>query len=72
MKPDLSQLRDIHLPPPVSWWPLAPGWWLLLGTLLLLTAIAFWLWRRRRRSNWRREALRELAQLHGSDDTAGG
>ena len=27
----LDQLADIHLPDPVSWWPLAPGWWMLLG-----------------------------------------
>ena len=26
----LAQLRDIQLPEPISWWPLAPGWWVLI------------------------------------------
>jgi hypothetical protein len=31
----LSQLRDIHLPEPVSLWPPAPGWWFLLLVLIV-------------------------------------
>ena len=31
----LEMLRDLHLPAAVSWWPPAPGWWLLLGIALL-------------------------------------
>ncbi|MBT3527943.1 MAG: DUF4381 domain-containing protein, partial [Porticoccaceae bacterium] len=26
----LAELRGIHLPDPISWWPLAPGWWVLI------------------------------------------
>ncbi|AJI55042.1 DUF4381 domain-containing protein [Francisella philomiragia] len=37
----LAQLKDIYLPARVSqWWPLAYGWWLLLG-LIVLTFIIF-------------------------------
>lgn len=63
MKPDLSQLRDIHLPAPVSWWPPAPGWWGVLALLLLLGALAYVFYSRRRRNRWRRSALSELEGL---------
>lgn len=34
--PELAQLRDIHLPAPIGWWPLAPGWYGLAGLILLM------------------------------------
>ena len=56
-------LRDLHLPEPVGWWPLAPGWSLLIG--LVIVAIAYGLvraYQRRQRNAARRYALRELAR----------
>lgn len=54
MQADDLQLRDVHVPPAPSWWPLAPGWWLVIGGVLLLLVIVFFLqWRRaRRRRDW--------------------
>ncbi len=63
MHPEPLPLRDIHLPPPVSWWPPAPGWWGLLAIAVALVALSLWLRHRLRRSTVRRTALRELAAL---------
>jgi hypothetical protein len=60
--PDPAQLplRDIHLPEPVSWWPPAPGWWLLLAILLTALGFALGWWLRRRQRRVLRELLGEL------------
>lgn len=60
----LDQLRDIHLPEPISWWPLAPGWWLvIIGGCLLLGWLITLFYRHYRAGLYRRQALRKLKQL---------
>lgn len=41
-------LRDIHLPDPVSWWPLAPGWWILLSLIIITIWLSIVFFRKRR------------------------
>ena len=54
-------LRDIHLPPPPSWWPPAPGWWLVAGICILCIIVAGRYWHKHWRARRRRLAvLREL------------
>ena len=63
MKADLSQLKDIHLPDPVSWWPPAPGWWGLFLLLILSIVFITWLHRRYHANRWRKHALLECEQI---------
>ncbi len=60
----LDLLHDIVEPAAAPWWPLAPGWQVLLALAVLLLALAglHWLarWQSRR---YRREALAELGRI---------
>ncbi len=57
-------LRDLHLPEPVGWWPLAPGWWFLVGVLAVVLAYALYrAYQRHRHHAPRRYALRQLARF---------
>jgi hypothetical protein len=38
----LTQLRDIHLPDPISIWPPAIGWWLLMAIIIVLAIAIRW------------------------------
>ena len=59
----LDRLHDIIMPAPVPWWPLAPGWYWVLGLLVvmllaaLITGLIRW-----QHNRYRREALAELAR----------
>ena len=61
----LDQLKDIHLPNPVSLWPPAIGWWVLAVLALFgLAALLMFLLRHHRKQRYRRLACQQLAQLH--------
>lgn len=59
---DLSQLRDIHLPGAIAWWPPAPGWWALLGVILLGLGVLWWRHRQRFRERAALRGLKAVAQ----------
>ncbi|MFV8782441.1 DUF4381 domain-containing protein [Microbulbifer sp. SA54] len=67
----LEQLKDIHEPAAVGWWPPAPGWWLLAGLVLLAIAGAFTLfWRARRKRLQNRYRAEGIALLNAIDTSS--
>ena len=66
----LEGLRDIHLPDPVSFWPLAPGWWLALLAVIAVALILHFVLRARRLSP-NRAALCELEKLEEEYSSTG-
>jgi len=64
---NLDRLHDIVPASTPSWWPLAPGWYLLIVLLLLIAAWKSYRgWRHYRRNRYRRAALEELAAMRGA------
>ena len=61
----LDRLHDVIAPPPVPWWPPAPGWYYLfafvLVLLVVLTIRGIIRWQHNR---YRREALAEWRAIH--------
>lgn len=62
---DLSNLHNIVTPPDVSWWPLAPGWLVLLA--IAISALSYYAYRAFRA--WKGNAYRReaLVQLNSAD-----
>lgn len=58
----LAQLKDIHLPDPIGWWPLAPGWYVLV---LIILALIIWVmsigYKKRLHAKPKNQALELLA-----------
>ncbi len=67
MNQSLSNLKDIHLPPAVSSWPPAPGWYMLALLLALgLCGLVYGIWRYWQRYRRRRLTLKHLAHIADS------
>lgn len=59
MNEDITEkLNDIALPDGVSWWPPAPGWWLVLILIALLAGL-LWYWFKYIKSNRVRVLLKD-------------
>ena len=72
MNPDmmLAQLAPLRTPESIGWWPMAPGWWIVLAlTIFGLVLIGRWIRQRYVRTHYRRAALSQLRLLKGTKAT---
>ncbi len=68
----IDQLADVVVPDPVPYTPETVGWWVVAGLLAFAVSLAtFLVWRRRRRTRYRRIALAELRSIEArpADET---
>ena len=66
MEPGTLVLRDIQGLDAIPWWPMAPGWWYLigaLGLLVLLVLLREWMIYNGIWLGWRGDARRQLREL---------
>lgn len=62
-----QQLRGLQLPEPVSWWPLAIGWWIVIAiSLLVCSIVVFRLVKKYRQNRYRKLALGELQNSYSN------
>lgn len=56
-------LRDIHLPAAIHWWPLALGWWLVIGVVLLGVALAVYFTYQALKPSLKKQASKKLDSI---------
>ncbi|EGW23092.1 DUF4381 domain-containing protein [Methylobacter tundripaludum] len=63
MNPTLLDLKDIHEPEAIGWWPPAIGWWVLAVSIPLLIILLVWFYKRLTRKTALKTAKKMLAQI---------
>ncbi len=68
MNDSLEQLRDIHEPVEIGLFPFAPGWWVLLGLILIGLLVFYRLkkYRNNPRRKLKKAAFKELQRIKAS------
>lgn len=72
----LAQLKDIHMPPAVSFWPLAPGWYVVLALIIAASvALLFYLYKCWKKQQRTKSILHQVIELqtnyqHGNKQQA--
>ncbi len=71
MEPQAPQLnlKDIHLPDAINWWPPAIGWWLLAVLTPLFCFFLFWLYKRLTRKTAIKTAKKLILQIKQNTQT---
>ncbi len=59
----LQELRDVHMPDPISWWPPAVGWWMIVVVSVIVVGLVLWARAHRQRTRPRRVALAQIKQV---------
>lgn len=60
----LDQLKDIHLPDAIVWWPPALGWWLVaIISLSLITLLTIFISRYWIKTRYKRHAIKQLNHI---------
>jgi hypothetical protein len=63
MTPTLLDLKDIHEPEAIGWWPPAIGWWILAVLIPLMIILLVWLYKKLTRKTAIKTANNILAEI---------
>jgi hypothetical protein len=63
MNPTVLDLKDIHEPEAIGWWPPAIGWWILAVAIPLLIILLVWLYKRLTRKTAVKTSRKMLVQI---------
>lgn len=65
----LAQLRDIHLPAEVGYWPLSFGWWIVIAVaLLVITILISLFYMRWKKGRAKRQAIAHLKTIDAQSE----
>jgi len=64
LETELSQLKEIVLPGPVSYFPQTPAWYILFGVIIIIIIILSWrFYKQLLKNRYRKQALLELRNI---------